>query len=105
VITTRLCKDRNLGYPGPTNSISPHRTSEFADNLLTTLKLLKRIVSIKHNLIYSLIIIKLATCFDPAGSSSGLHYEPVNVKKTAYIFGIPTVFTKDERKRFVSSDL
>jgi len=30
------------------------------------------IVSVKHNLIYSLIIINLATCFDPIGSSSGL---------------------------------
>jgi len=39
------------------------------------------IVSVKHNLIYSLIIIKLATCFDPVRSSSGLHYEPINVRK------------------------
>jgi hypothetical protein len=30
-------------------------------------------------LIYYLIL--LATSFDPAGSSSGLHYEPINVKK------------------------
>ena len=35
-------------------------------------------VSIKHNLIYSLITIRLATYFDPVGSSSGLHYKPVN---------------------------
>jgi hypothetical protein len=55
------------------------------------------IVSVKHNLIYSIIIIKLATCFDHIGSSSSLHYEPINVKKTAYIFGIPIVFTKDEK--------
>jgi hypothetical protein len=33
-------------------------------------------VSVKHNLIYSLITITLATCFDPVGSSLGLHYEP-----------------------------
>ena len=39
------------------------------------------IVSVKHNLVYSLIMVKLATCFDPIGSSSGLHYEPVNVRK------------------------
>jgi len=39
------------------------------------------VVSIKHNLIYSLIIIRLVTCFDPTGSSSGLHYEPANVRK------------------------
>jgi len=38
-------------------------------------------MSIKHNLIYSLIIVKLATCFDSIGSSSGLHYEPINVKR------------------------
>jgi len=36
-------------------------------------------VSVEHNLIYYFIL--LATCFDPAGSSSGLHYEPFNVKK------------------------
>jgi len=36
--------------------------------------------SIKHNLIYSLITIRLATCFDPTGSSSGLLYEPVNAR-------------------------
>jgi len=38
-------------------------------------------VSVKHNLIYSLIIIKFATCFDSVGSSSGLHYEPGTVRK------------------------
>jgi len=32
-------------------------------------------------LIYLLIIIKLATCFDPMRSSSDLHYEPINVGK------------------------
>jgi len=40
-----------------------------------------RVVSVKHYLIYSLITIRLATCFDPTGSSSGLHYEPVDVRK------------------------
>jgi len=38
-------------------------------------------VSVKHNFVYSLIIVELATCFDPRGSSSGLHYEPSNVRK------------------------
>jgi len=40
-----------------------------------------RVVSVKHNLIYSLITIRLATGFDPVGLSSGLHYEPTNVGK------------------------
>ena len=35
----------------------------------------------KKNLIYLLITIRLATCFEPTGSSSGLHYEPVNVRR------------------------
>jgi len=40
------------------------------------------LTNLKHNLIYSLIIIKFATCFDPIGSlSSGLQYEPVNPLK------------------------
>jgi hypothetical protein len=46
---------------------------------LETIK--NRIVSLKHNLTYSLITIRLATCFDPIGSSSGLHYKPFNVKR------------------------
>jgi len=33
-------------------------------------------------------LIRVATCFDPIGSSSGLHYEPVNYK-VAYILGTP----------------
>jgi hypothetical protein len=37
--------------------------------------------SVKKNLIYSLITIRLATCFDPTGSSSGLLYKPINVRK------------------------
>jgi len=35
------------------------------------------------NTIYSLISIKLATCFDPMGPSSGLHYEPINLLNPA----------------------
>jgi len=41
-----------------------------------------------------LVIVELATCFDPAGSSSGLYVNQV-VFKTAYVFGIPLMFTKD----------
>jgi len=33
----------------------------------------------------------VATCFDTIGSSSGLHYEPVNYK-AAYIIGIPRMY-------------
>jgi hypothetical protein len=40
-----------------------------------------RLVFVKHNLIYSLITIRLATYFDPRGSLSGLLYEPINVGK------------------------
>jgi len=40
-------------------------------------------------------IVELATCFDPAGSSSDLYVNQVMLKKTAYIFGIPLMFTKD----------
>jgi len=32
-------------------------------------------------------MITVATCFEPIGSSSGLHYEPVNYK-AVYILGI-----------------
>jgi hypothetical protein len=35
-----------------------------------------------------LIVIKVATYFDPIGSSSGLHYEPTT-QKAAYLFGNP----------------
>jgi len=31
--------------------------------------------------------IRFATCFDPVGSSSGLHYEPVNVRKLRTFLG------------------
>jgi len=36
---------------------------------------------------YSLF--RLATCFDFTGSSSGLHCEPIEVLRAAYILGIP----------------
>jgi len=40
-------------------------------------------------------MIRVTTCFDPIGSSSGLHYEPINYK-AAYILGIPNnVYTGD----------
>ena len=47
-------------------------------------------VSVKH--IYFCFIIKLATCFDPTGSSSGLHYEPM-FKKLRTFLGSQTMFT------------
>jgi len=53
----------------------------------------------------SLIIIRLATCFDPSGSSSGLHYEPINIRKLRTFLEFQTMFTKDEHESFVSSDL
>jgi hypothetical protein len=43
-------------------------------------------------LIYLLIIIRLATCFDPTGSSSGLYYEPVDTRKLRTFFGSQTLF-------------
>jgi len=46
-----------------------------------------RVVSVKHNLIYSLITIRVATCFNPTGSSSGLLYEPINVRKLRTFLG------------------
>jgi hypothetical protein len=39
----------------------------------------------KRNLIYYLIL--FATCFDPLKSSSGLHYEAINVKKLRTFLG------------------
>jgi hypothetical protein len=45
-----------------------------------------KVVSVKHKLIYSLITIRLATCFDFVGSSPGLHYEPINpLKPNGYV--------------------
>jgi len=45
-------------------------------NLVDPLDWLKCDVIHQTQLIYLLIVIRLATCFAPAGSSSGLHYEP-----------------------------
>jgi len=45
------------------------------------------IVSVKHNLIFPLITIRLATCFDPTGSLSGLLYEPINVRSFLTLIG------------------
>ena len=47
--------------------------------------------SVRQTELNLLITIRLATCFDPAWSSSGLHYEPVNVRKLRKSFGMPTV--------------
>jgi len=52
-------------------------------------------VSVKHTFVYLLIIFELVTYFNPAESSSGLYANQVMLKKTAYIFGIPLMFTKD----------
>jgi len=39
-----------------------------------------RVLSVRHKLIYSLIIIRSATCFNPVGLSSGLHcWDPKDV--------------------------
>jgi len=46
-----------------------------------------RVVSVKHNLIYSMITIRLATCFNPTRSSSDLLYEPINVRKLRTFLG------------------
>jgi len=60
------------------------------------------IISVKHNLIYSLFIIRLATCFDPVGSSSGLHCKPFNVRKLRAFLGSQPMFTYDKYERLVS---
>jgi len=52
------------------------------------------IVSVKHNLVYSLIIIKLATCFDPIGSSSDLHYEPVVLENCVHPWNSNNVYKR-----------
>jgi len=46
-----------------------------------------RVMSIKHNLIYLLITIRLATCFDPTGSSSGRLYERRTVHHVTFGVG------------------
>jgi hypothetical protein len=45
-----------------------------------------RVVSVKHYSIYALITIRLATCFNPTESSSGLHYEPGDVGHEPFTF-------------------
>ena len=40
-------------------------------------EVLQKVASVGNPQYNSLITIKLATCFDPIGSSSGLHYEPI----------------------------
>ena len=42
----------------------------------------------------------MATCFAPTGSSSGLNYE-TDLLKTAYILGIPIMFTDDNYKQII----
>jgi len=63
------------------------RKSCFGEWKGTVLCYQNRVVSIKHNLIYSLITIRLAMCFDPTGSSSDLLNEPVNVRKLRTFLG------------------
>ena len=52
-----------------------------------------------------LFIIRVSTCFDPTGSSSGLHYEPVDVKKLRTFMGSQTMFTIVKYEKFVSNGL
>ena len=61
-----------------------------------------RIRQYQSNTTY-LLLIRVATCFDPTGSSSGLHYEPVNVKKLRTFLGSQTMFTIVKYENFVSS--
>jgi len=51
-----------------------------------------------------LFIIRVTTCFDPTGSSSGLQYEPNNVKKLHKFLGSQTVFTIGKHEVIVSLD-
>jgi hypothetical protein len=46
-------------------------------------------------LIYSLITIRLAACFDFVVSSSGLHYESVDIRKLRTFFGSQSMFHID----------
>jgi len=60
-------------------------------------------VSVKHNLVYSLIIIiNLAACFDPVGSSSGLHYEPINVRKLRTSLGSQNYWDPKDVRSFLT---
>jgi len=67
--------------------------------------LLKYDSDCQTQLIYSLIIIRLATCFDPTGSSSGLSFEATVIRKLRTFLGSQTMFAKDECERSLSSDL
>jgi len=64
--------------------------------------------SLKYNsiretqLIYSFIIIRLATCFDPAGSSSGLHYKPVALENCINSWETKQCLQKINMKGFMS---
>ena len=53
----------------------------------------------------SLFISRLATCFDPTGSLSGLHYEPINVNKLRAFLESQTMFTIGKYEKFVSNGL
>jgi len=61
-----------------------------------------RIRQYPSNTIYSFII-RVATCFDPTGSLSGLHYEPINVKNLRTFLGSQTMFTIVKYEKFVSN--
>ena len=77
----------SLSWVSPFQSIHPHRTSWRSVLILSThLRLVSSLGTINNKsfrqkrLVYYFIIIRVTTCFDPTGSSSGLHYEPVNYK-------------------------
>jgi len=63
-----------------------------------------RVVCVTNNLICSLITIRLATCFDPTGSSSDLLFEPFILESCVHPWDPNNVY-KDKCKRFVSNDL
>jgi hypothetical protein len=43
------------------------------------------------HLVYLLFIVESATCFDPAGSSSGLHVNQVMLKNCAHLWDLKDV--------------
>jgi hypothetical protein len=49
-----------------------------------------------------LFIIRVATCFDLTASSSGLHYEPTDVKKLRTFLRTQTMFTIVKYEKFLS---
>jgi len=55
---------------------------------------IKRIVSVKHNFVFSLIIVELATCFDPAGSSSGLYVNQVMLENCVHLWDPNVVYKR-----------